>query len=465
MDGREVDVEKARPGANVRGQIIMEELVSQNQPLIQPIVEPFQRFLHAQSTGGVLLLAATVMAMVWANSPWAESYAAFWNTPVSLVVGSHSLRETLLEWINDGLMAMFFFVIGLEIKREILVGELASFRQAALPLTAAFGGAMLPAMLYSTLNTPGPGAPGWGIPMATDIAFALGILALLGSRVPLALKVFLTALAIADDLMAVLVIALFYTSTISWLSLGIGAVFLALLIAANLVGVRHPLVYSILGIGGLWLAFLLSGVHATIAGVIAAMTIPARTRLTGHEFISRGKVLLEGFEQAMFPEKPQLANRERQQIARHMKTAVQQVETPLQQLEQALHPWVTVVVMPVFALANAGITLDADIGTMLMNPVALGIILGLLIGKPVGIVFSSWLVIRGGLANLPSGVSWTHLWAVGCLGGIGFTMSLFITGLAFTQGPSLMSAKVGILAASTTAGTIGWLFLKRIRPN
>jgi NhaA family Na+:H+ antiporter len=373
------------------------------------------------------------------------------------------LTETLLEWINDGLMAMFFFVIGLEIKREILVGELASFRQAALPLTAALGGAILPAALYSALNTTGPGASGWGIPMATDIAFALGILALLGSRVPLALKVFLTALAIADDLMAVLVIALFYTSTIDWLSLGIGAVFLALLISANLAGVRHPLVYSVLGIGGLWLAFLLSGVHATIAGVIAAMTIPARTRLTGREFLSRGKVLLERFEQAMSPVKPSLANRERQEVAKHMKTAVQQVETPLQQMEHALHPWVTVVVMPVFALANAGITLDADIGTMLINPVALGVILGLLVGKPVGIVLSSWLVIRGGLATLPSGVSWPHLWAVGCLAGIGFTMSLFITGLAFTHGPSLMSAKVGILVASMTAGTIGWLLLKRIR--
>lgn len=442
---------------------MMEQPGSRNQPLIQPMMEPFQRFIHAQSTGGVLLLAATVVAMIWANSPWAESYETFWNLPVSLVVGSHALTEPLLEWINDGLMAMFFFVIGLEIKREILVGELASFRQAALPLTAALGGAMLPAALYLALNTTGPGAPGWGIPMATDIAFALGILALLGRRVPLALKVFLTALAIADDLMAVLVIALFYTSTISWLSLGVGAVFLALLIAANLAGVRHPLVYSVLGIGGLWLAFLLSGVHATIAGVVAAMTIPARTRLTGREFLARGKVLLERFEQAMSPEKPPLANRERQQIAHHMKTAVQQVETPLQQLEHALHPWVTVVVMPVFALANAGIRLDADIGAMLINPVALGVILGLLVGKPVGIVLSSWLVIRGGLATLPSGVSWPHLWAVGCLAGIGFTMSLFITGLAFTHGPSLMSAKVGILAASTTAGTIGWLFLKRIR--
>jgi len=223
------------------------------------------------------------------------------------------------------------------IAREILVGELASFRQAALPLTAALGGAMLPAALYSAVNSSGPGAPGWGIPMATDIAFALGILSLLGSRVPLALKVFLTALAIADDLMAVLVIVLFYTSTISWGNLAIGGVFLVLLIAANMAGIRHPLVYSILGIGGLWLAFLLSGVHATVAGVIAAMTIPARTRLTGHEFLARGKDLLERFEKAMSPVKPQLANRERHQIANHMKTAVQHVETPLQQLEQALH--------------------------------------------------------------------------------------------------------------------------------
>jgi len=442
---------------------MMESSGSQEEPLIQPMMEPFQKFIHAQSTGGVLLLAATVAAMLWANSPWAESYAAFWNTPVSLVVGSHALTETLLEWINDGLMAMFFFVIGLEIKREILVGELSSFRQAVLPLTAALGGAILPAALYSALNTTGPGARGWGIPMATDIAFALGILALLGSRVPLALKVFLTALAIADDLMAVLIIALFYTSTISWLSLGLGAVFLALLIAANLAGLRHPLVYSVLGIGGLWLAFLLSGVHATIAGVIAAMTIPARTRLTGRQFLARGKNLLERFEKALSPVKPQLGNLERHQIAKHMKTAVQHVETPLQQLEHALHPWVTVVVMPVFALANAGITLDADIGAMLINPVAMGVILGLLVGKPVGIVLSSWLAIRGGFAALPNGASWPHLWAVGCLAGIGFTMSLFITGLAFTQEPSLTSAKVGILVASTTAGAIGWLYLKRIR--
>ena len=443
----------------------MEQSSAREQPLIEPIMEPFQKFIHAQATGGVLLLAATVVAMGWANSPWAESYAEFWNVRVSLVVGPHALTETLLEWINDGLMAMFFFVIGLELKREILVGELASFRQGVLPLAAAVGGALLPAALYLTVNQDGPGAQGWGIPMATDIAFALGILALVGSRVPLGLKVFLTALAIADDLMAVLVIALFYTSTISWLSLGIGAVFLALLIGANLAGVRHPLVYSILGIGGLWLAFLLSGVHATIAGVLAAMTIPARTRLSGPEFLAKGQILLDRFEKALSPDTPPLANREQHRVVDHMKTAVQHVEAPLQQLEAALHPWVTVVVMPVFALANAGITIDADIGATLINPVALGVIVGLLAGKPLGIVLSSWLVIRGGLASLPTGVSWPHLWSVGCLAGIGFTMSLFITGLAFAQSPGLQSAKAGILIASTLAGVMGWLLLRRIAPN
>ena len=434
------------------------------EPLIQPIVEPFQRFLHAQPTGGALLLAATVVAMGWANSLWADSYETFWNMTASIAVGSLAFTETLREWINDGLMAMFFFVIGLEIKREILVGELASFRQAALPLSAALGGALLPAMLYVTVNGTGPGTSGWGIPMATDIAFALGILALLGSRVPLALKVFLTALAIADDLMAVLIIVLYYTSTISWGPLAISGVFLVLLIAANVVGLRHWLVYSILGIGGLWVSLLLSGVHATIAGVVAAMTIPSRTRLTGGEFLARGRSLLRQFDEdeVVSPNNPPLANRKRHQIVRRMKTAARDVGTPLQQMEDALHPWVTVVVMPLFALANAGVTLTVDTGAALSNPVALGIMLGLLVGKPVGVVLSCWLATWGGLATFPEGVSWSHVWAVGLLAGIGFTMSLFIAGLAFPTGPLLMSAKVGVLVASTVAGTSGYWVLKHI---
>lgn len=443
--------------------MLRERPETDDQPLLRPIVGPFQSFIHAEASGGILLLGATIVAMVWANSPWAASYGKLWNIPVSLTVGSHALSETLLEWINDGLMAMFFFVIGLEIKREILVGELATWKQAALPLAAALGGSIFPALLYLAVNAETDGAPGWGIPMATDIAFSLGILSLLGTRVPLALKIFLTALAIADDLLAVLVIAFFYTSTISWTSLAVGAVFLALLMAANVTGVRHPLVYSVLGIGGLWVAFLLSGVHATIAGVIAAMAIPARPRLTGREFLEKGKSLLHRFEQVLSRDQPPLANQERHRVARRMKTAVTQVETPLQQMEHALHPWVTVVVMPVFALANAGVTLDTDTIAMLINPVALGILLGLLVGKPVGILFSSWLAIRGGLASMPEGVSWAQLGAVGMLAGIGFTMSLFIAGLAFPQGPLLIAAKEGVLIGSTVAGLTGWLLLRHIQ--
>jgi NhaA family Na+:H+ antiporter len=371
------------------------------------------------------------------------------------------LTESLLEWINDGLMAMFFFVIGLEIKREILVGELASWRQAALPLAAALGGSVLPAMIFVLFNAGSEGAKGWGIPMATDIAFSLGILSLLGGRVPLALKVFLTALAIADDLMAVLVIAFFYTSTISWTSLAVGALFLTLLMIANWVGVRHPLVYALLGIGGVWLAFLLSGVHATIAGVLAAATIPSRPRITGSEFLAKGAALLQRFERALSPDQYPLVNREGQRIASHMKTVVAYVETPLHQLEHALHPWVTVVIMPLFALANAGIALDSNFGSMLMSPVAMGVCLGLLIGKPAGILLATWIATRWGWASFPSGVSWPQLAAVGVLAGIGFTMSLFIAELAFSHDSSLIPAKVGILVGSTIAGLTGWLLLKR----
>ncbi|MBH0200449.1 MAG: Na+/H+ antiporter NhaA [Nitrospira sp.] len=437
------------------------EKEERSQPFIQPIVQPFQAFIHTEAAGGILLMAATFAAMAWANSPWAQFYQEFWKTPVSVAFGSHTLTETLLGWINDGLMAMFFFVIGLEIKREVLVGELASWRQATLPLAAALGGSVLPALIFAMFNVGTEGEKGWGIPMATDIAFSLGILSLLGARVPLALKVFLTALAIADDLMAVLVIAFFYTSTISWVSLSFGALFLALMAVANWAGVRHPLVYSVLGIGGLWLAFLLSGVHATIAGVLAAATIPARPRLTGQEFLATGKALLRRFEQVFMPERPPLADQEGQRIASRMKTVVTYVETPLHHLEQTLHPWVTVVIMPLFALANAGVSIRSDFGAMLLHPVALGVSVGLLAGKPIGIVLSAWLATRCGVATLPEGVSWPQLAAVGVLAGIGFTMSLFIADLAFGQDLLLVPAKVGIQIGSTVAGLIGWLLLNR----
>ncbi|HKY72003.1 MAG TPA: Na+/H+ antiporter NhaA [Nitrospira sp.] len=431
---------------------------------IQQVVEPFQEFVHAESSGGILLLAATAVALIWANSPWADTYHEIWRTPISLVVGQHALTETVLEWINDGLMAMFFFVIGLEIKREMLVGELASIRQAALPLAAAVGGTVVPAALYAGFNAGGPGAPGWGIPMATDIAFALGVLGLLGDRVPGSLKVFLAALAIGDDLMAVMVIAVFYTSTISWINIGIGAFFLMLLIGANVLGVRHVLVYSVLGIGGLWLAFLMSGVHATIAGVLAAMTIPARTTLGRGEFLARGQALLRRFEQVTSSGASPLANQEQLEVTQRLETAVKNVATPLQRLEQALHPWVTVAVMPVFALANAGVTLDAGIAGTLVSPVTLGVLVGLLIGKPVGVLLASGIIIRSEVAKMPDGVRWPHLTGVGFLAGIGFTMSLFITDLAFGQAEASISAKIGILLGSALAGLIGWTVLRRVRP-
>jgi NhaA family Na+:H+ antiporter len=271
--------------------------VAREQPPVERIVCPFQDFAHKQSSGGILVIVATVVALVWANSPWGESYAALWHTMLTIGVGEFSLSKDLTHWINDGLMAVFFLVVGLEIKREILVGELSSLRGASLPIAAAVGGAMVPALIYLAINAGAEGAAGWGIPMATDIAFALGVLALLGERAPTGLKVFLTALAIVDDILAVLVIALFYTSEISWCALGVGGLFLTSLVVANLIGVGRTLVYALLGIG-LWLAFLLSGVHATIAGVLMALTVPASSFIDPGAFLERSRYVLDRFEKA-----------------------------------------------------------------------------------------------------------------------------------------------------------------------
>ncbi len=269
--------------------------VAREQPPVERIVRPFQDFAHKQSSGGILLIAATAVALVWANSPWGESYAALWHTKLTVGVGDASISKDLTHWINDGLMAVFFLVVGLEIKREVLVGELSSVRGAALPIAAALGGAMVPAAIYLAINAGTEGSAGWGIPMATDIAFALGVLALLGDKAPVAIKVFLTALAIVDDIVAVLVIALFYTSEISWGALGVGGIFLVALIVANLIGVGRTLVYALLGIG-LWLCFLLSGVHATIAGVLLALTVPAISFINPGAFLERSRYVLDRFE-------------------------------------------------------------------------------------------------------------------------------------------------------------------------
>jgi NhaA family Na+:H+ antiporter len=432
-------------------------------PIIR-ILRPFQAFAENKTTGGVLLLLCTVAALVWANSPWAESYAALWHANFMISVAGRVLSHDLHFWVNDLLMAVFFFVVGLEIKRELLVGELASVRQAALPIMAALGGVVAPALFYTALNMGGPGAPGWGIPMATDIAFALGVMALLGERVPLGLKVFLTALAIVDDIAAVLVIAVFYTAQIDWTALAGAALCLGALFLLSRLGARRPLTYALGGLL-LWLLVLASGVHATIAGVALAFAIPSRTPLDFRQFVRRSRAVLDHAEQAADGNGSLITNEEQQASVHALEEACEKVQPPLHRMEQALHPWVTFFIMPVFALANAGVVFRGDnLAAMFSGPVTVGVVLGLLFGKPLGITLASWLAVRSGAASLPAGVSWGHIHGAGWLGGIGFTMSLFVAGLAFTDEAHLTMAKLGILMASLCAGIIGSVLLLRHRP-
>jgi Na+:H+ antiporter, NhaA family len=433
--------------------------VARERPPVERIVRPFQDFADKQSSGGIVLIVATVVALVWANSPWAESYAALWHTKLTVGVGDFSMSKDLTHWINDGLMAVFFLVVGLEIKREVLVGELSSARNAALPIAAALGGALVPALIYLAINAGTEGSAGWGIPMATDIAFALGVLALLGDKVPVALKVFLTALAIVDDIVAVLVIAFFYTSQISWGALGVGAAFLAALAAANLIGVGRTLVYALLGVG-LWLCFLLSGVHATIAGVLLALTVPAVSFINPEAFLDRSRYVLDRFEKAGENGENVLSNEERQAALHALNHAAYKLEPPLHELEHALNPWVVFAIMPIFALANAGVQLGGGIADALTSPVAFGIVAGLVLGKQLGITLFAWLAVKSGVSELPRGVGWRHVYGAGWLAGIGFTMSLFISDLGFSDASLVDEAKLGILAASLIAGVVGWTILR-----
>ena len=427
-------------------------------PILRRALRPFQRFAHTESSGGVVLLASAAIALLWANSPWSASYFHLWETNIGVRVGWHALDLSLHHWINDGLMAVFFFVVGLEIKREMLVGELSSPRQAGLPLAGAVGGMLVPALIYAMLNIASPGSAGWGIPMATDIAFALGVLALLGPRVPVVLKVFLTALAIADDIGAVLVIAVFYTSDLAYHWLLVSGGILSALIGLNVLGVRRPAAYLILGVF-LWLVFLRSGIHATVAGVLLAMTIPSRTRVHEQEFLDVARGAINEFEVACQPGATVLSNRAQQEAVEALEHVSEAVQSPLFTMERRLHGAVAFFIMPLFALANAGVALGG-LGDSLSPPVTLGIVLGLVLGKPIGITLFSWLAVRFGLATLPAQTSWRALHGVSWLGGIGFTMSLFIAGLAFSESSLLDSAKVGILAASLVAGIAGWGMLK-----
>ncbi len=415
--------------------------------------------MRSPIAGGVLLFAAAAIAMLWANSPWAESYHRLWTARFTLGLEQWRLSMDLHHWINDGLMAMFFFVVGLELKREMTDGELARPRDAMLPLAAALGGILVPAGVYLLFNPAGPAHAGWGIPMATDIAFALGIMALLGRRVPLALKVFLTTLAVADDLGAVVVIAFFYTSDISVMSLAFGAAVLGIMLLGNRLGVRSPWFYAFFGIGGLWSAFLLSGVHASIAGVLAAFTIPAVPKVREELFVRRMRQYVARFAQRRSPVKGIRSADQMHDLAQMARLGTY-AATPLQQLERALHPLVTFVVLPLFALANAGVLLPEEMGPALARPVPMGVGLGLLVGKPVGVLLASFLMVRLAGARLGTGVTWRHMVGAGLLAGIGFTMSLFVNELAFPGDPRFATeAKLGILVASTIAGATGYLWL------
>jgi len=424
------------------------------------ILTPFEEFVHRQTTSSLLLMATAILALVLANSGLSGVYQHLVHTPLGINVGDWTLEKSLHHWVNDGLMALFFFVVGLELKREILVGELAVPRQAALPIVAAVGGMVVPALIYFTFNPDGDAARGWGIPMATDIAFAIGALVLLAGRVPKALITFLVALAIVDDLGAVVVIALFYTDQLVWEALLIATAMLGVLIAFNLIGIRQPLPYFLLGVL-LWFALLKSGVHATLAGVLTAFTIPARPKYDPARFSGHVKELMARFDASHQPGKSIMTNDALRAVVQTLENGVHKVETPLQRLEHGLHMPVAFLVIPIFAFINAGIPMEfSGLGDTLTHPVTLGVVSGLVLGKFLGIAGASWLALKLGIAQLPVQTRFSQIAGVALLAGIGFTMSIFIAELGFAGQPEyLLMAKTGVLVASMLAGVGGFVWL------
>ena len=427
------------------------------------MLKPFQNFARAGSLSGVLLLLSAAVALAWANSPWHATYFDLLDRPFSVGPADHPLELSLLSWCNDALMALFFLLVGLEIKREFLVGELASARRAALPIAAAVGGMVVPALFYWVLNRAGEASAGWGIPMATDIAFALGILALLGPSVPIGLKVFLTALAIVDDMGAVVVIALFYTGTTHLVPLLVAAAALLALVLLNAIGVRRLAPYLLLGIV-LWFSVHEAGIHSTIAGVLLALTIPAHTRINAAEFSTRARGLITEFDEAETGDLLVITSKGQQEAIHALELTSEHVQAPLLRLEHSLSGIVQYGIMPLFAFANAGVrVVGTDTG--LVMPVTAGVVSGLVLGKPLGILLFSWLAVRFRLAALPGETSWRLIGGAACLGGIGFTMSLFIAALAFEAPDLERSAKIGSIVASTVAGLIGALAVRGALPE
>lgn len=433
----------------------MKKPINPNRRLLTPIRE----FIHAETTGGIVLFATAVIAMFLANSLWSDTYLTFWKKQLTIGFGSWALSKPLALWINDGLMVIFFFVVGLEIKREILAGELSTIKKSMLPVFAALGGMVVPAMIYMFFNHAGEGRNGWGIPMATDIAFALGLLLIFGKSIPISLKIFLTALAIVDDLGAVLVIALFYTSDLYLGSLVVGLIAMSFLLVMNYLEVRKVAVYVIFGIL-MWYAFLKSGIHPTLAGVLLAFTIPSRVKIDANDFPEHCRKLINEFEDAGDCAKPYILCEAQQTAVQSLELACHYAQSPMQRLETNLHSWVMFLVMPVFAIANAGIVFNQSLFADALNPVTLGVFFGLAIGKPLGITLFSWVAVKAGLARLPEDLNWKMILGVSCVAGIGFTMSIFISDLAFESDTLMDMSKLGIFSASIFAGVTGWLILK-----
>jgi len=418
----------------------------------------FARFVHSEVTGSLILLACTVLALAWANSPWAESYFHLLHTELGFSIGGVDRTMSLHHWINDFLMAIFFFVVGLEIKREMVVGRLSTVETATLPVAAALGGMVAPALLYFFLNSSGEAARGWGVPMATDIAFALGVLSLFGKRVPIGLKVFLTALAIADDLGAVLVIAVFYTTNLHLGELLLAGVFLLLIVGARRIGIRSPVVYLLLAIG-VWIDVLFSGVHATVAGVLLAMLMPVQANREPEHFLVEVREKWEALRASDLTRDSMIHDRSQLDAISNLRRAAEDMQPAGLLFEERLHPFVVFFILPLFAFFNAGVRIEGSFGETLMQPVSLGVIIGLVLGKQIGITLFSWIAVKSGRAALPEGVDWGDLYGAACLGGVGFTMSLFIAELAFETPLLGAEAKIGILSASLIAAIWGVIVL------
>ncbi len=426
------------------------------------VVRPFLEFMQYEASGGLVLLSCVIIAMLIANFPIGTDYLALWETNVGITIGIANLEKPLIFWINDLLMVIFFFLIGLEIKREVMIGELSTPSNAIAPIIGAFGGMITPALIFLAFNPVGTtGANAWAIPIATDIAISLGVLSVFGKKIPTSLKIFLTTLAIADDIGGVLVIAFVYSSGVSLIHLGLASMIFIILIVLNKIGIRNILPYGMLG-AALWLEFLLSGVHPTIAGILIALSIPATTKIDFKEFndISGELVRRINSETQQNPENIDLIHI--LNISRTLEVACKDVETPLQQVEHSLAKWSAFVIVPIFALANAGVILGGVDSELIINSVPIGIILGLVIGKPLGVIFAIWVGTKVRIIKLPENVSWELMIATAFLTGIGFTIAIFIASLSIADAGLLAASKVAILVASLISGGLGFFCLRYV---